>query len=932
MRRLLIIPFVTLIAIGAALVAFNLGAFHASIESAMAGKLNAQVKLGHMSLFPRWPLAIDIDASRVISDAYTLQWRQLKIEIASLVPPYAVTLTWLEPQFAAKGELVMVKKPEGPGQSKKTEGGFAAPLRLKMNITRGDLQIPSVHLTAVEVDFEQKLLLRSAAKLHFKALVEAQRMPIKIPVTVDSENLTLSPETVKATDLKVSFGGLLATAAGTSILGEDRHRWTAAIEAPDLAKLPHPPMEIPAVDWKGSIHLSAEIKKEGPTKNWSVDGDLRAEKVSANIKYVGGKLALQGPVDLSLQSHFTYQNLLPVISNLTGDLDLTQTHVVYQDILQKAPGVAMRVGIKAQGDLDNLQLESFASDLWKFAGKVSGRIKLTAPYVSSLHFEVPAFSLTGAEKIFLPLAKSPVTGDMGLRGNIDGPLMEPLNCHFLIDSFLLKNFAAYVAYDKPGFFKVTGPVKLSLEGRGEFTKAAIKQAEIKGRVNLNDAALVAGPLRKEAKQNLAVEIQARNVADTLEIQNLSMESFAGRMKLTGKIKNLFDPTMKLKVELQSMNLSELRMALPEIRDKIPKGTLAAEVYVSGRRDSDKPWSDWPLDIDGWVKLSIPEYTMASPPPVKEVKDSGSKKQPLVNSSELLPNGYLTSHLRLKVAADLGTVVKDKLQIKGIHTDGMIASGHFKGLTEIKEIFSGTIQASGLDVALLQARPTVQGAVKWSGIVIEDALGFAKPDYKDLATGRMAGTTEFQTYLPADSDFMNFLKAKGELNMQPITLNSVRLGQMINDLLKQMPMVKMQPVKMDPLKGSLKSQFDLRYQTLQIENLDARDLDGSELQLKGKVVVTTMQGDFVGNFFWATQQVKGCLIEGNSDAAGRMVIPMAIKGDLMHPGLAAISDMVGKIGAKALSCEQQKLLDRVKKDGTKQIEDEVKKKLKGFFGK
>src|SRR5262249_41126330 len=161
--------------------------------------------------------------------------------------------------------------------------------------------------------------------------------------------------------------------------------------------------------------------------------------------------------------------------------------------------------------------------------------------------------------------------------------------------------------------------------------------------------------------------------------------------------------------------------------------------------------------------------------------------------------------------------------------------------------------------------------------------------------------------PADAEFLPFLKAKGEANLQPVTLNTVKVGQMINDLTKQVPGGGVKPVKVEPFKGAVKVKFDMHSSTVQILALDGHDLNDSELQLKGKVAVPTLQGDLVGDFFWSQPQVKGCLLEGNSDAKGRMIIPVAIKGNLMQPGLSTLSDLITKLGTKTLQCEVKKQL-------------------------
>ena len=133
-------------------------------------------------------------------------------------------------------------------------------------------------------------------------------------------------------------------------------------------------------------------------------------------------------------------------------------------------------------------------------------------------------------------------------------------------------------------------------------------------------------------------------------------------------------------------------------------------------------------------------------------------------------------------------------------------------------------------------------------------------------------------------------------------------------------------------GESKEATDLVAQeTMQLPSFNASDVDGSELQLKGKVILSSMQADLVGSFLWVQNQIRGCIGEGNSDDKGRLIVPLAIKGDVMKPGFSILTDVVGKLAGRALECEKNKLIDKVKKDGAEGLKKELNKTLKGLFG-
>lgn len=936
--KLFFLPALGILLLVTLVVAFNAGVFHSQIERALSAKMGGNITLGPMTIVPKWPLRLVVGKTRVQSAFATLAWSGFNLELGSLTAPYVLAVVLDEPSLEI-ADGVEVK----PGSSTSVPQDTAqkpAAVQLKLQIKKGEFKGYKIRVSDLDLNFAQRILLKTPASVHAKANLEMLNSTLRIPIQVDTDALTLSQETVKATDLKLAVGGLKALVQGTSFINEDRHRWKAAISAPDLAKMPEPPIDLSARDWRGAIKLDLEVLKEGASHPWSVEGNVVAERVSATAKYTRDKLTVHGPFSLGLQSHFSYQNGVPTVSQLSGQLQLNEARLVYQDMVNKDAGVPLSLKISAKGTPENLELQNLELKFWNLNAKVQGHSKLVAPYAATLHADLPVTMLKGAEKIFLPLADAPVEGLAGFTVTYSGDLLNPLAATIQFESLKFKDFAAMVSFDRPGAVKARGRVIMSLEGKADIQSGSLKQANLRGSLNLTAPALVLGPLRKEANQKCLADFSLRSSGSALEIESLGVDSFFGQIRGSGKMEDWKSLAGQLKLTVKTLDLTELRVAMPDFRTLIPKGKLAGEMRFNGRvSTADKgeeanPWYNWPLHAEGSVQLSIPDYALLPVPAVEEKPQPGKANNGLKPSpapTGFLPNGFLTNNLKLHVVADVAQFTKDNLIVKGLRTDGNISKGHFLGQVSAQQIFSGNMTASGLDIPLLEVRPKLHGNVKWSNLTIQDAVGWSKPAMKDIATGKMAGTSEFSTYLPSDPEFMNTLKTKGNITLEPVTLNSVRMGQVINDLVKKVPMLKLQPVRVDPLNGSVKSDFDLDRQTVQIENFQARDIDSSELQLKGKVLLTNFQGDMAGTFKWAKPQVQGCLLEGNRDDQGRMVIPVAFKGDLMQPGLATLSDMLVSLGSKALQCEQKKLVEQVKKDGAKQIESEVKKGLESLFG-
>jgi len=836
-RRILwIAPVLSVAVIAVAIVAFNLGLFHAQMENWLSEMSGSKVQLGAVALIPRWPPTLQVETSRLERENASLSWRDLRIELASLTKPYALIVTVFGPKLTLDGPLT------APAQSA-SHGGGSGPTRdgalvsLRLKIEDGDITTPNLHLKSVGLALAQKNFLNGPAKVYGWTIIQTPGFSTVLPVTIDGQFEALSTHLLRGSDLKLTVFGLQAALTGSSDWDAGQHHWTLALAAPDLAKVPHPADEVVVTDqWRGSMQLNAEIAKAGRDKDWAAEADLQAADVSAVVKLKAGTTMVQGPVGADASVHFIFADGGPIVPHLKGTFDFTSAHVLVENYIEKAPSVPLKIKIEGQGDAKAFHLQDLSFSFWAVNAQMKGSVGMAAPHASDLSFEIPDFELKDADKVLLPLAKSPASGTMAARGRFTGDLADAREAHWQLQYFKAKDFSAEFNFEQPGVCAVKGPAEFSLEGSLDLQKHALARINLAGQFDVSKAAVAGGPLRKEAGQALSGELQLKSTADLIEVGKLNLKSFAGQMSVSGKIQTPRTPKLNLQAELKDISLSELRVALPALHERMPKGDLNAKLNLYSGPGAGKSWDTWPFNLAG------------------------------------------------SFSAD---------------------------------VFDGHLAVTKFNATRLGARPVVQGHAAFTGLSIEQTLGYVKPRDTDLASGKMTGVTDFFSYLPNDDDFLSFLKAKGEAVMKPVTLNSVKIGAMLNDLVKQVPMIKMKPVEAKPFKGSVELLFDLQKQMLQVDRLVARDEIGSELQMKGNIKLPQAEGDLAGTFFWAKSEVKGCLLEANSDANGRMIIPLALTGELMHPNLASISGLVTQLGARALACEGKKI--------------DLNKTLKNLFG-
>lgn len=935
-RALLIVILLLLLAPVLAIAAFNMGLFQSSIQRTVEEKSGASVSLGPVRLLYTWPPMARVGPTVIRHPLAEVQWRELDAQLLKLTSPYSVRVHLRDPavKMTEGSSTRTAQTPESGGGG--AGGAGAPPISLELLIENGAVTAPGAQISSLNLNFRQQKLMQSAAHLNASAQVKADALPLPLAVKIVTEELNLTPESVGAKKLTATMGGLTANVHGTSLLKDGRHRWVLDLAAQNLATLPQPAGLQVAKNWRGQAHVKLEVAKDNATQPWRAEGDFQANDVGADLAFKDPRANIDGPLIVNGEGKFLYNNSQLEVPKVDLKVDLDAARVQVPDMLSKAAKVPLKVSLNGTGDQQKLKISALDFELWNLKGQARGDIDLKAPWNAQLSFNVPLVNLKGSESILIPLRASPVQGDFGLRGSLNGPLTEVMGkAKIVIEDLSLKKFSAVATYEREGLMKVRGPVKMDLQSSLEW-HGGLKAAQGRGNVDLGGAGLVLGPLRKEAGAKFDARFALRTLGNAILIDEMELASFVGNVGVKGQVKQTTPPDLAISIDAKPLNLRELRIAMPEMRDLLPKGEVTGRIKIQGKLDTAKPWHNLPIVVSGDVSADLPEYIMtAAPQPAKKPAPGAGPAQPAPAEkpgAAFLPDGELTRNLALNLKAKVNVFKKDDLQILGVNTTGRLANGKFAGDVSLREIFGGSVQLKNLEVPLLRDNPVIQGSAAWQNLITENVLGFVKPEYKTMASGRMAGTSEFSTVMPSASDFMMRLKARGDAHLEPMILSTVKIGEMINGLIAKAPMLKLKQVKSEPLRGKMKLQYELANGVLNLPSLVATDVNNSEVQLKGKVVLSNFTGDLVGTFYWAQAEVKGCILEGNADSQGRLAVPLAIQGNLMNPGTSVVGDIVSKLAGKALECEGKKVLEKAKQDGGKALEKELKKTLKNLLGK
>src|SRR5262249_321113 len=159
----------------------------------------------------------------------------------------------------------------------------------------------------------------------------------------------------------------------------------------------------------------------------------------------------------------------------------------------------------------------------------------------------------------------------------------------------------------------------------------------------------------------AAAFNMKGDGSALLISQMSVTGFLGQIKINGSVSDPLKPKLNLRVGMTPLDLSELRVALPDYRELIPKGSVTGTVGLNGELATPIPWHTGPLSATGTLKANLPEYrVVAAAPPAggPQMPGSGGAAASPAVAESFLPKGTLTEKINMQVGATIGILTKD----------------------------------------------------------------------------------------------------------------------------------------------------------------------------------------------------------------------------------------------------------------------------------
>jgi hypothetical protein len=915
-------------------------------------KLDAKVELKAVKLSSLWPLGLRFQDFKIIpqNGQYRVDIGQLYVRyhyLSSLVEidlekpniDWVGAPTQADEKQKKPSDTVVTINSNPPGAVGAFVAGLGAEIFVREGIVRWQKdENTQVSLRKLNVDISKKRVLNLEEPI--KAIVDSElhySTPFiggQTTISARTESLKADTTKVSAQELDIAIGGLLLRANGNSDLVAMSHDWKVRADVEDLQKLPRPPDFLPAQNWKGKIGFDASLHMD--KANLAAQGTMKLEKVSMDLRWDSPELKAQGPANLDFHTTFDVSSTKTGLQYNVKDLglwaELTKASFQYSNLFKKPADVPLNIDFKGSLASNAVDIQSLAFKLFNLSAQAKGTVPFKGK--GKIDFQTTPTSLVGWEKLILPMAQMPLQGTLEVRGGVTGAFDTPKEMAIEVSKISLHDFKGQVKYkSEDQTLSVEGPVSANVDGRLSLQGESVKGADVTAKADLSAVAMrKAGVFEKKPGEVFRVSFVAKQQKEDIGIEKSEILLPFMTMNVGGRIHNPKDPSFDLNVHGQVASVETLKGFMPSMKDVPLNGSLNAQMALNGRYASDKPWNNWPMRISGQVKWTTPKYQMPASAPASAGKNDKGKGEsaPGAAPGPFLPKGFLTENLNVGLEANIGKFIKDKLVMENTSVKGRIAKGSYTG-TLSSHGFGGLVQLNNSVVPLFETDPTVESDIHFSDIKIESILEFLKPEFKDAAKGPSKGDLHVSSVMPGSPTFMSKLKAKGSVGSDNIWINTTSLNEMINEQISKIPGVGKNSVKLDPLQGRLQSSFNLADEKADPLSIDGYDRSGTELHLHGSANLEKTV-DLTGEFKWANAPLTGCIKEGNSDEKGRVVVPLALKGPVTSPSWSFATDVLAKMGEKALRCEAVKALQKqLPINLPNGVGDEIGKKLKDLLG-
>lgn len=838
-----------------------------------------------------------------------------------------------------------------------------------------------------------EFLARSTGQVALKLkLGERGELPIRTEWKVATKPKLDGQDLAAALDIQE----LLISTLGINLKSSGKLQWPsqdldfkASGFSADLGVIPLEPEESKTLGISGrlrgeadlAVNLSGSLKKQ-----IRASGQLKLKRGQfpfAIVRQTPRPFSLKGPVDLDLDIPFSVlydfkQNKLEAIDLQLATIksDFTAAELLVDGLFNKQANVMLGLNTQLTSAGKNAELSNFEFRLANFLLGIKGQLSIDEQRASRLELKATLPDVRGWPLILPIISKiegSPLTsqqlsqtnGSISILARLEAPLMgaERAKTEFKLDldTLDIRDFSFPLGFDfskdqsansSPQKRVAGGLIQGQVQAVGTLTAKQWNIRRANGFLDLKDLNIEWDDLlTKKSGRDLIVRFDAASDGTKLKLDrfdiktDISSLSAKGLVAIGGTEK---EPEFRLDQTIESqLALSQLFDLVPKLRSvraKIPTGSLYNSYKVTGLFSNKLGIEKSPIVLVGKTVLRSPQViyleSKSSPP-----NDSSSGQSPATPAAEFpFLKWPIVANSQLTMDAQIASLKHKSGEMKSVQSILSLNKGDLAGTAKIAQGFGGSIDIKSLRVSKLATTPAKDLKAQVSGLfagVNLSSLGeYFDPGFKTLVGGISTGKFEASLAPLSSESLVDTTIASGAIAVKNGFLSSVKLDDMVNGKIAENPQIA-KLLKIQPRVATKGASFDMTSSfaygkgRLSLKDLKMISPEKNAIHLVGWVQ-KDFQTELSGTAFLADTPIGGSFKEANSDAQGRLVVPIKLTGSLKSPSLeiaeSTISAMVQKtIGHEAnkaktqLKSEAKKVIDQKKNEAVDKLKEELKKR-------
>ncbi len=762
-------------------------------------------------------------------------------------------------------------------------------------------------------------------------------IPLMIPVDLRSDfQIDFQKMTIDTKPSTLRIAGIGAQFSGKLDIDTLEQEWEAKLSVPDLTSVKN--LSLPG-NWKGSAQAGLRAKY---SQELSVSGSVDLKEVIGDFTVQKDLMAFQGQLKTTAQASFTYFRTFE-LKTLTGNLDLTDASMSYDKLFKKADEVPLRAEFDLGQNQGAIDIKRLNVELAQLKASLRGKMAVVPGESSEIDIQVPRTALAGLEKNF-PILLAPLTGFLQISASVKGNLKNTQSLLINANPVVLERVSVTTKWASADKTKtIDGLASINAKGALVIQGEDLKSSQLQAQADLSKVGIEIQDLfSKPIGQLLSLDVMTLQKEKSIHFSKARLSSAAGLIDLKGRVSEPLNPLIDLEIKTSSLNLSKLAQILPMLKKWKLSGVTQSQMKLNGQYLFKDGIEKSPLALDGEFSANLPEFSYQSPKP--QPAAAASTPNPSQEKVEpVLPGWPIFKSAKIKSKLSIGQLTYNDLSLKGVNWSGNLNRGLLVGKMDIAKVLDATVSIGRIQTHLTDLAPTTSVSVVWGGLNLAQALDWSFPNWKGLASGIANGNMDIVALHPSKRNFLDETTVRGRIKVSNGFVNSLKFDQMVNEKLSKIPGVgNSGKVNSKGVAGNIDTDFDYAKSMLMFKTFNMLTPEKNEMNLKGWVRVNKTM-DLKGEVYLVDPPVQGSIREANSDAKGRLVVPVHFAGQVANPELNIAEQTIKTLLSRTAEYETKKatnqLKERAQSEAKKQIDqnkgklqDELSKGLKDLLGR